>query len=69
MDTFKEIPDLIENPQLDFTEFIPRLKPLTALLGLQTDYQTYLLGLYLKNLVEMTGMRKDVGGTQIKTFA
>jgi len=34
MNSFKEIPDLIADPSLDFTEFIPRLKPLTILLGL-----------------------------------
>lgn len=69
MDTFKTIPDLIKDPKQDYTEFVPKLNPITKILRLDNDYQTYLLGLYLKYLVEITGMRKDAGGSQISTFA
>ena len=69
METFKTIPDLIKDPKQDYTEFVPKLNPITKILRLDNDYQTYLLGLYLKYLVEITGMRKDAGGSQISTFA
>ena len=52
---FSVIHDVIEKPIVDIEEFIPKLAPLTKRLQLDSDYQTYMLGLYLKYLVKTTG--------------
>lgn len=52
---FSVIHDVIEKPIVDIEEFIPKLAPLTKRLLLDSDYQTYMLGLYLKYLVKTTG--------------
>lgn len=59
---------MTKNPSTDIEEFIPKLTPLTTRLKLDSNYQTYMLGLYLKYLVDITGNRADVGGTKLKTF-
>lgn len=66
--TFDSIPDITKSPKLDIEEFIPKLTPLTKWLLLDSNYQTYMLGLYLKYLIDITGNWADVGGSKLKTF-
>jgi len=67
-DRFNQIPDFIETPDVDIDEYIPKLQQITETLMLDNNYQTYLFGLYLKYVVNLTGMRSDVGGSKISTF-
>jgi hypothetical protein len=66
--TFEKIPDLTLTPGVDFYEFIPQLNYLTKTLELDSDYQTYMLGLWMKYAYEWTGMRTMDGGDKMKTF-
>ena len=63
--TIETMVDIYEDPRkkVDFST----LSNFTKLLNLTDDKQTYLLFIWLKNMFEITAMRKDQGGTYLST--
>ena len=63
--TIETMVDIYEDPRkkVDFST----LSNFTKLLNLTDDKQTYLLFIWLKNMLEITAMRKDQGGTYLST--
>lgn len=59
------LPDLFADPSL--TVDYSSLAPFTKSLKLSDDKQTYVLLIWLKNLLEVTAMRKADGGTYLTT--
>ena len=63
--TIETMVDIYEDPSktVDYSRF----SNFTKLLKLTNDKQTYLLLIWMKNMLEVTAMRKDQGGTYLTT--
>ena len=66
-DIFSDQTQCLEDSELS-KEGLEKLADLTKRLKLDSNEQTYLLGIYLKHLYEDTGMRVSDGGDKQKTF-